>query len=179
MQNTRRWYIIQTYSGFENSVKDDLESRIESMGMKDYIFQVLLPEETVIETAKDGKTKEKIKKMFPGYIFVEMIVTDESWFVVRNTPKVTGFLGSSGGGTKPVPLPPDEINALLLKLGRIEKPVLEFAVEDKVTILNGPFAGIDSTILSIDEEKGTVEVTVEMMGRKTSIDLAFKDVKKK
>lgn len=103
--NNRRWYIVQTYSGFENSVKEDLERRIDSMGMKEYIFQTLIPEETVIETKADGSKKEKVKKMFPGYIFVEMIVTDDSWFVVRNTPKVTGFLGSSGGGTKPVPVP--------------------------------------------------------------------------
>lgn len=178
MENKRRWYIVQTYSGFENSVKEDLERRIGSMGMTDYIFQVLIPEEIVIETKADGTKKEKTKKMFPGYIFVEMIVTDESWFVVRNTPKVTGFLGSSGGGTKPVPLPPDEINALLLKLGRIEKPALEFTVGDKLEIISGPFTGQIGECLSIDEEKEEVVVAVEMFGRSTSMPLEFRDVKK-
>lgn len=176
--NARRWYIIQTYSGFENSVKEDLERRIDSMGMTDYIFQVLIPEETVVETKADGSKKEKIKKMFPGYIFVEMIVTDESWFVVRNTPKVTGFLGSSGGGTKPVPLPPDEINSLLLKLGKIEKPVLGFAVGDKVSIINGPFSGQVCEVLALDFDKEEVTVSVEMFGRSTSMPLGFRDVKK-
>ncbi len=179
MENNRRWYIIQTYSGFENSVKEDLDRRIESMGMKDYIFQVLLPEETVIETKADGSKKEKIKKMFPGYIFVEMIVSDESWFVVRNTPKVTGFLGSSGGGTKPVPLPSDEINTLLLKLGRIEKPALEFGVGDKVEIINGAFGGQMADVVAIDEDKETVELSLEMFGRKTSMSLGFSDIKKR
>lgn len=177
--NNRRWYIVQTYSGFENSVKEDLERRIDSMGMKEYIFQTLIPEETVIETKADGSKKEKVKKMFPGYIFVEMIVTDDSWFVVRNTPKVTGFLGSSGGGTKPVPVPANEINDLLVKLGRIEKPSLGFEVGDKVEVINGPFSGQDVEVLAINLEKDEVSVSVEMFGRSTAMTLEIKDVKKR
>ena len=117
MNNDRRWYIIQTYSGFENSVKEDLERRIETMGQQDYIFNVLIPEEEYEDTKKDGTKVIKKRKMFPSYVFVEMIVTEKSWFIVRNTPKVTGFLGSSGKGAKPVPLPPDEINGILRAVG--------------------------------------------------------------
>ncbi len=135
----RRWYIVQTYSGFESSVQEDLERRIESMGMQDLIFQVMIPEENYIEKKADGSQKEKVRKMFPGYVFVEMIVTDESWFVVRNTPKVTGFLGSSGGGTKPVPLPPEEIEHILRKIGKLEKPKFDFEVGEVVVITAGPF----------------------------------------
>ena len=112
MNNDRRWYIIQTYSGFENSVKEDLERRIETMGQQDYIFNVLIPEEEYEDVKKDGTKVIKTRKMFPSYVFVEMIVTEKSWFIVRNTPKVTGFLGSSGKGAKPVPLPPEEINGI-------------------------------------------------------------------
>jgi transcriptional antiterminator NusG len=108
MSQQARWYIIQTYSGYENSVREDLLRRVDSMGMNDFIFSVIVPEETIIEKKDNGKEKEKIKQLYPGYVFVEMIVTDESWFVVRNTPRVTGFLGSSGGGTKHVPIPPEE-----------------------------------------------------------------------
>ena len=115
----RRWYVVQTYSGFENSVKLNLERRIESMQMENLIYQVMIPEELKIEKKADGTLKEKMVKMYPGYVFIELNVTDESWFVVRNTPGVTGFLGSSGGGTKPVPLPPEEINPILKKCGLI------------------------------------------------------------
>lgn len=178
MENTRRWYIIQTYSGFENSVKEDLERRIESMEMKDYIFQTLIPEEIIEETGKDGKKKEKIKKMFPGYIFVEMIVTDESWFIVRNTPKVTGFLGSSGGGAKPVPLPPEEINELLIKLGKIEKEKVDLSVGETVKVIVGPFAGQYAVIKAIDNDKEEVEASIEIFGRSNDMSFGFKEIKK-
>ena len=120
----RRWYIVTTYSGYENSVKQDLERRRESMNMTDLIFQVLVPEEIKEVVDKKGKKKEKVEKLFPGYVFVEMEVDKEmdedAWFMVRNTPKVTGFLGSSGGGTKPVAVPKDEMDAILEKLGMIQ-----------------------------------------------------------
>ena len=147
--------------------------------MQDLIFQVIIPEETVVETKADGSKKEKVRKMFPGYIFVEMIVTDDSWFIVRNTPKVTGFLGSSGGGTKPVPLPHDEINIILKKIGKLDKKALDFAVGDTVVVCNGPLNGQTGEVGNIDNEKEKVTVFVEMFGRKTPIELEFDEVKKK
>src|SRR5574344_2192749 len=135
---SRRWYVVQTYSGFENSVKQDLDRRIESMDMKDKIYQVLIPEEEQEQTKKDGSKVLKTVKMFPGYIFVELEVDkdvdEKAWFMIRNTPKVTGFLGSSGGGTKPIPVPQDQINSILTKIGKLEKPVFEINLGDKVTI---------------------------------------------
>ena len=142
----KRWYIVTTYSGYENSVKQDLERRRETYNMTDLVFQVLVPEETVEVKDKKGKVKEKVNKLFPGYVFVEMEVDEkkdaagntildmdeDAWFMVRNTPKVTGFLGSSGGGTKPVPVPKDEMDGILNKLGLIVKPKLEFNVGDKI-----------------------------------------------
>ncbi len=142
MSQQARWYIIQTYSGYENSVREDLLRRVDSMGMNDFIFSVIVPEETIIEKKDNGKEKEKIKQLYPGYVFVEMIVTDESWFVVRNTPRVTGFLGSSGGGTKPVPLAPEEIKQILLKIGVISKPKYDQLLDKYVEILSGAYQGI-------------------------------------
>lgn len=179
MENKRRWYIIQTYSGFENSVKADLERRIETMGQQDYIFEVLIPEEMYIDEKKDGTKVEKMRKMFPGYVFVEMIVTEKSWFIVRNTPKVTGFLGSSGGGTKPIPLPAEEINALLRKIGKLEEPVFDFKPGDVVTVIAGPFMNKNVEISSVNLEKQTVTVLIEVFGRLTPSELGFTEVIKK
>ena len=178
MSNDRRWYIIQTYSGFENSVKEDLERRIETMGQQDYIFNVLIPEEEYEETKKDGTKVIKKRKMFPSYVFVEMIVTEKSWFIVRNTPKVTGFLGSSGKGAKPVPLPPEEINGILRNIGLLAKPVYDFNVGDKVTIISGPFANKVVEIVAVSEEKEIVTVLIEFLGRPSPTEFAFTDVKK-
>jgi transcriptional antiterminator NusG len=178
MQPERRWYIVQTYSGYENSVKLNLERRIESMQMEDLIYQVMIPEEIKQERKADGTLKEKIVKVFPGYVFLEMIVTDDSWFVVRNTPGVTGFLGSSGGGTKPVPLPPDEINPILKKEGLIEVPTLDVEVGEKVRVVAGAFRDQVGAIDSIDAEKQEVTVLVDMFGRQTPVELAFEDVEK-
>lgn len=172
-----RWYIIQTYSGYENAVKQDLERRVESMGMSDYIFRIVVPEETVIEKKADGKEKEKVKQLFPGYVFVEMIVTDESWFVVRNTPRVTGFLGSSGGGTKPVPLMPDEINQILLKVGIITKPKYDHLIGKEVEIITGKFAGIKGEVSDVDNDQEKVIVNIDMFGRATPTELSVMDIK--
>jgi len=172
----RMWYIVQTYSGFENSVRDNLQRRIETMQMEDLIFQVMIPEELRTEKKADGSIKEKIVKMFPGYVFIEMIVTDDSWFVVRNTPGVTGFLGSSGGGTKPVPLLPDEINPILKKCGLLQAQKLNAQPGQNVKVATGPFAGQIGVIDSIDDEKGKVNVLVDMFGRKTPILLDFADI---
>ena len=174
----RRWYVVQTYSGYENSVKLNLERRIESMQMEDLIYQVMIPEEVRMEKKADGSQKEKIVKVFPGYVFIEMVVTDDSWFVVRNTPGVTGFLGSSGGGTKPVPLPPDEILPILKKQGLIEIPKINITLGEKVKIATGPFANQIGTVDSIDEERQELTVLVDIFGRHTPVELNFEDVEK-
>lgn len=172
-----RWYIIQTYSGYENAVKSDLERRAESMGMSDYIFRVIVPEETIIETKADGKQKEKVKQIFPGYVFVEMMVTDESWFVVRNTPRVTGFLGSSGGGTKPVPLSPDEINQILLKIGVMQKPTYDHLVGKEVEILNGAFSGMKGEVTVVDNDQEKITVNIDVFGRSTPTEVDAVDIR--
>lgn len=177
MSQKVRWYIIQTYSGYENAVKLDLERRVESMGMSDYIFRIVVPEETVIEKKADGKEKEKVKQLFPGYVFVEMIVTDESWFVVRNTPRVTGFLGSSGGGTKPVPLQPDEINQILLKVGIIQKPTYDHLIGKKVEIIAGAYVGLKGEVESVDNDQEKVVVDIDLFGRATPTELDANEVK--
>lgn len=178
MSSDRRWYIIQTYSGFENSVKEDLQRRIETMGQQDYIFNVLIPEEEYEEVKKDGTKVIKKRKMFPSYVFVEMIVTEKSWFIVRNTPKVTGFLGSSGKGAKPVPLPPEEINGILRNVGLMEKPVYDFNVGDMVMITSGPFADKVVEIVAVSEEKEIVTVLIEFLGRPSPTEFTFTEVKK-
>jgi len=172
----KQWYIVQTYSGQENSVKINLERRIETMQMEDKIFQVVIPEETVLEKKADGTTKEKINKLYPGYVFVEMIVTDDSWFVVRNTPGVTGFLGSSGGGTKPVPLPHDEINPILKRAGVIQTPKVDIEKGQKVRVTAGPFMNQVGTVEAVDFDKEIVTVLVEMFGRETPKQLTFDEI---
>lgn len=177
MSQKVRWYIIQTYSGYENAVKSDLERRVESMGMSDFIYRVVVPEETVIEKKADGKEKEKIKQLFPGYVFVEMMVTDESWFVVRNTPRVTGFLGSSGGGTKPVPLAPDEINQILLKVGIISKPTYDHLMGKEVEIIEGAMKGTKGKVIDVDNDQEKVVVEIDMFGRAVPSDYKVTDIK--
>lgn len=172
----KRWYVVQTYSGLENSVKTNLERRIESMQMEDLIFQVVIPEEIKLEKKADGSLKEKVVKLYPGYVFIELIVTDDSWFVVRNTPGVTGFLGSSGGGTKPIPLPPEEINPILKKAGLIQTPKLDVEKGQKVRVTAGPFANQIGIVDDIDQEKAEVTVLVEMFGRQTPAELKFDEI---
>ncbi len=172
----RKWYVVQTYSGLENSVKLNLERRIESMQMEDLIFQVLIPEEIRLEKKNDGTMKEKLVKLYPGYVFIELIVTDDSWFVVRNTPGVTGFLGSSGGGTKPIPLKPEEINPILKKAGLLQTPKLNVEVGQKVRVLSGPFMNRTGIVDSVSQEKGELIVLVEMFGRATPTELKFDEV---
>lgn len=179
---SKRWYIAQTYSGYENSVKQDIERRVESMNMQDKVYQVLVPEESYEETKKDGTKVTKSRKMFPGYIFIEMEVEGEMdedvWFMIRNTQKVTGFLGSSGGGTKPTPVRNDEMDEILRSIGMIEKPVLDIFVGENVVITQGPWKDQIGEISSINEEKGIVTVLVEMFGRRTPTELAINAVKK-
>lgn len=166
------WYVVNTYSGHESKVKEKLEMRAESMGFQDYIFRVIVPEETVYETLKDGSKKEKKKKMFPGYILVEMIMTDEAWYIVRNTPGVTGFIGSSGKGAKPTPLLPQEIDKILANMGMTRMDVNEeLTVGTKVTIVDGPFNGMSGTIDSVDVENNRLNVLIDLFGQETPVEV--------
>lgn len=175
-ENERAWYVVQSYSGMEQAAKRNLERRIVSLNMEDYIFRVLIPETTRFEKKKNGELKEVVEKVYPGYIFVDMIVTDESWFVVRNTPMVTGFLGSSGGGAKPVPLPPEEIIPILRDCGIEIEYNLEFKVGDQVNVVAGPFAGQVATVETIDYDNQKVTVLVDFFGRQTPQELTFGEV---
>ena len=175
----KEWYVVNTYSGHENKVKEKLEMRTQSMGLEDYIFRVIVPEETVVETTKDGQQKEKVKKMFPGYILVEMIMTDEAWFIVRNTPGVTGFIGSSGKGAKPFPLTPMEVDKILGSMGMSRLDIAnELAIDDMVKVVNGPFANMFGKIKSIDIENAKVEVTLDLFGQETAVELALTEIEK-
>ena len=179
MEQQKRWYIVQTYSGYENSVQQDLLKRIETMGQQDYIFNVLVPEEQYEDEKKDGSKVIKTRKMFPSYVFVEMIVNEKSWFIVRNTPKVTGFLGSSGKGAKPVPIPPAEINQILTKIGVIKKPTYQFEVGEVVDVVSGPFKGKTVEIASFDDTKEVITFMIELFGRLTSAEVKYDEVKKR
>ena len=173
----KEWYVVNTYSGHESKVKEKLEMRAESMGFKDNIFRIIVPEETVKETMKDGSIKEKKKKMFPGYILVEMIMTDEAWYIVRNTPGVTGFIGSSGKGAKPTPLKPQEIDKILANMGMTRMDVdKELTVGTKVTIVDGPFKGMDGTISTLDLENSRLTVLVDLFGQETSVEVELKQI---
>lgn len=175
--NDRAWYIVQTYSGCENAAKKNIERRIESMDMGNLIFRVLVPEEKTMEKKKNGELHEVIVKPYPGYVFIDMIVTDESWFMIRNTPMVTGFLGSSGGGAKPVPLTEEEMNPLLKMCGLITIPTFEGKIGGKVVITSGTFAQQEGIIDAIDTQKGIVKVLIYAFGRATPAELAFNEVK--
>ena len=154
----RQWYVVCTYNGHENKVKENLEKRIESMGLQDCLYNIIIPEhvETVI---KDGKKINKVTNMFPGYVLVEMVMTDEAWYVVRNTSGVSGFIGSSGGGAKPFPLQKHELDPILKNMGISTSAIeIDYAVGDEVNVISGPFAGKSGTVESIDFEKETVRI---------------------
>lgn len=170
----KQWYVVHTYSGYENKVKANLERRVESMGMEDKIFRVVVPTEEVVEF-KDGKRKVVQRKLFPGYVMVEMIVTDDSWYVVRNTPGVTGFVGS---GVKPIPLAEHEVQGILRNMGLESAPKADFAVGDTVTVIAGPFVNFSGTINEINLERGKLRVNVSMFGRETPVELDFDQVTK-
>ena len=174
----KEWYVVNTYSGHENKVKEKLEMRASSMGMEDYIFRVVVPEQKEIEI-KDGKEKEKIKKMFPGYILVEMIMNDEAWFIVRNTPGVTGFIGSSGKGAKPFPLTPQEADKILNQMGMSRLEVdTDLNVDDTVKVIGGPFAGMYGKIKNIDSATGLLEVSLDLFGQETNVELELSQIEK-
>ncbi|NLW17303.1 MAG: transcription termination/antitermination protein NusG [Firmicutes bacterium] len=170
----KKWYVIHTYSGYENKVKTNLEKRVQSMEMEDKLFRVLVPMEDEVEVARDGKKKLVKKKVFPGYVLVEMIVTDDSWYVVRNTPGVTGFVGA---GTKPIPLEEHEIRRILRQLGGEEVKVrIDFEVGESVRIISGPFENFTGIIEEINQERQKVKVRVSLFGRETPVELDYTQV---
>ena len=168
----KEWYVVNTYSGHESKVKEKLEMRAESMGFQDNIFRIIIPEETVKVEVKDGVQKEHKKKMFPGYILVEMNMSDESWYIVRNTPGVTGFIGSSGKGAKPTPLKPQEIDRILANMGMTRMNVdKELTVGTKVSIVDGPFKGMEGVINSLDLENSRLTVLIDLFGQETPVEV--------
>lgn len=171
----RRWYVLHTYSGYEENVADNLRQRIESMDMEDKIFSVLVPTEKKIKI-KNGKRKVVTEKIFPGYVLVEMIVTDDSWYVVRNTPNVTGFVGA---GTTPTPISEEEVKELQRRMG-IDKPTMkvDLTVSDPVRIVDGPFKDMEGKVSEVDEVRGKVKVLVSMFGRETPVELDPLQIKK-
>ena len=177
-EHEKRWYVVNTYSGHENRVKENLEKRVESMGIQDYLFRILVAEEAEVEI-KNGKQVEKMKNMFPGYVFVEMIMTDDAWYVVRNTPGVTGFIGSSGGGAKPFPVSPVEMESILRRMGQSDKKVVvNFGVGDTVRILTGPFSGMEGRVSSMNDQTQVASVLTMLFGRDTPTDINYNDLQK-
>lgn len=178
MEGQKLWYVVNTYSGHESKVKENLEMRTESMGMENNIFRVVIPETTEIEI-KDGVKKEKTKKMFPGYVLVEMIMSDEAWYAVRNTPGVTGFIGSSGKGAKPIPLSPEEIDKILVNEGISRLDLKEDLKEnDSVAIIDGPFKGMYGKVQSIDLDNQKINVLIDLFGQETPVEVDLVQISK-
>ena len=177
-ENKKEWYVVNTYAGHENRVKENLEKRLSTMGISENLFRIVVAEETQIEI-KNEKSKEVVKNIFPGYLFVEMIMTDEAWYVVRNTPGVTGFIGSSGGGAKPIPVKPNEIEKILRRIGQSDKAVeVDFTVGDNVKILSGPFSGMEGKIESMNDQTQIATVLIILFGRETPTDISYVDLQR-
>ena len=175
LEQGRSWYVLHTYSGYEDAVAHNLRQRIESMSMEDRIFNVIVPKEKKIRI-KGGKRQIFEEKIYPGYVLVEMIVTDDSWYVVRNTPRVTGFVGS---GTTPIPIEKKEIDEIMKRMG-VEEPKykIDVRVGDSVKIIDGPFRDFDGKVSDIDEDRGKVQVLVAMFGRETPVELDYLQIKR-
>ena len=176
----KQWYIINTYSQHETKTADNLKKRITTMNMQDYILRVIVAEQEV-PVMKDGipTGKTKMVNLYPGYIFVEMIMTDQSWYIVRNTPGVTGIVGSSGGGQKPTPVTREEIEPVLKRMGMVDDSMYDrYAVGDYVKIIHGPLEGTEGKIISIDKETGAVRVETVFFGKSTPADLDFSEIEK-
>jgi transcriptional antiterminator NusG len=170
------WYVVHTYSGYENKIKVDLTKRVESMNMQDKIFHVIIPEEQEVEF-KGGKKKITTKRVFPGYVIVNMILDDESWYVVHHTPGVTGFVGS---GTKPIPLQEEEITKILRRMGLVEqKPrIIDIEVGENVRVKNGPFENFEGMVNELLPDRGKVRVSISMFGRETPVELDYEQIDK-
>lgn len=175
-ENKGEWYVIHTYSGYENKIKVDLTKRVESMNMQDKIFDIIIPEEQEIEY-KGGKRKVVNKRVFPGYVIVNMIMDDDSWYVVRHTPGVTGFVGS---GTKPIPLQPEEVKKILTQMGLMEsKPkIIDVAVGESIRVKTGPFANFEGVVKELLPDRGKVRVNISMFGRETPVELDYEQIEK-
>lgn len=172
---SKQWYAIHTYSGYEEKVAESIRQRADSLDMKDKIFQVLVPKEKMIEV-KNGKRKVVEKRIFQGYVLVEMKMSEDAWYIVRNTPSVTGFVGS---GSEPTPVEPDEMEKIMKRMGRAEpKHKIDFNVGEVVNITDGPFKGFDGSINEIDAQKGKLKVLVNMFGRETPVELDSLQVKR-
>lgn len=176
VKRKRGWYAIHTYAGYENAVERNLRQRIESMGVHDLIFDVLVPTEKTVKI-KNGKRVDVDEKIYPGYILVDMIVTEDSWFIVRNTPRVTGFIGA--GGTDPVPLKQTEIDALFSRMETSHiSDNTKYETDEMVKIIDGPFSDFEGKVSGIDTERGKVKLLVSMFGRETPVELDFLQIKK-
>ena len=179
-QIEKQWYVVNTYSSRENKVKENLEKRVETQNLQDVIFRVLVAEQEV-PVMKDGKPtgKTKTKNIYPGYVFIEMIMTDEAWYVVRNTPGVTGFVGSSGGGAKPFPVTREQIEPVLKRMGMVDQEMYSnYQVGDLVRVLTGPFEGVEGNIEEINQEAGEVSLNTIFFGRLTPSTVKFSEVEK-
>ena len=178
-RETAKWYIVQTYSGKEDTVRDNLISRIASMNMQEQIFQVIVPTEVVQEKKKDGTIKEKVVKTYPGYVFIEMIDNTESWWVVRNTPQVTGFLGSSGNKTRPTPVSDEEMRPVLEACGIVKEPEISYQVGDTVTVVGGTWKDRIGVVEEINLDTMEVKVSIEMFGgRPIEVTISANDIEK-
>lgn len=176
MDNQKLWYVVNTYSGHESKVKEKLEMRINSMELHDNIFRVIVPEQKEVEY-KDGVKKEKVKKMFPGYVLVEMVMSDEAWYIVRNTQGVTGFIGSSGKGAKPIPLLPQEVDRILGNMGMSRLDLSkDMEVGKKVKIVDGPFKDMIGKIDSIDLKQQVLTVLIDLFGQETSVEVEISQI---
>lgn len=174
----KKWYVVNTYSGHEKKVKEKLEMKIESMNLEDIIYRIVIPETVEVEI-KNGVKKEKVKKLFPGYILVEMVMTDEAWFIVRNTPGVTGFIGSSGKGAKPTPLQPFEVDKILGSMGMSRLEVSSDLKEGQlVKVTSGPFAGMEGKIETIDTQNNKINVLLDLFGQETSVEVELSQIEK-
>ena len=174
----KEWYVVNTYSGHENKVKEKLEMRASTMGMEDYIHRVVVPAQKEV-VVKNGKEVEKESKMFPGYILVEMVMTDEAWFIVRNTPGVTGFIGSSGKGAKPFPLTKMEVDKILGNMGMSRIDVVnEINEGDTVKVINGAFSNMFGKVKFVDMVNQKIEVALDLFGQETIVEVLFTEIEK-
>ena len=172
----KEWYVVNTVTGYEYKVKEKLEMMISSMELHNNIYRVVVPEQKIVEI-KNGVKKERVKKMFPGYVLVEMVMSDEAWYIVRNTQGVTGFIGSSGKGAKPIPLLPSEVDSILGSMGLSRIDVTkELEIGKKVKIVNGPFKDMEGTIVSSDMKTQKLNVNVDLFGQVTSIEVDLADI---
>lgn len=176
----KAWYVVNTYSTHEKRVADNLKRRVESMGLQNFVFRIIVAEQEV-PVMKEGLPtgKMRMKNLYPGYVFVEMIMTDYAWFVVRNTPGVTGFVGSSGKGTKPFPIPREQVEPVLKRMGMVDASMYDrYSEEDLVKVIHGPLEGTEGKIISIDKETGVVMVEAIFFGRPTRLEVDFSEIEK-